>query len=74
MSPLPPHAPTWTDLVLVVMGAVLTAGLGITVVSSVPLRVTGSISSLAAVATLLGGMVLNPDGPERGSGPSNRRE
>lgn len=57
---LPSNAPTWTDFVLLVMGVALAAGLVVGWTSHLPLRVTGSVGSVAAAAALVGGMVLNP--------------
>lgn len=57
---LPSDAPAWTDIVLVVMGVALLAGLSYGWMSSVPLRVAGSVGSIIAAAILLGGMFWNP--------------
>ena len=57
---LPSNAPAPTDLVLVVMGVALVAGLSFGWMSSVPLRIAGSVGSIVAAAILLGGMVWNP--------------
>ena len=56
-----PTPPAWTDLVLVAMGLVLVGGLGVGLVTSLPLRVTGSVGSILATATWVGSVAVNPD-------------
>jgi hypothetical protein len=46
------------------MGLILVGGFGIGLVTSVPLRVTGSVGSILATATWVGSVAVNPD--ERG--------
>jgi hypothetical protein len=57
-----PTPPAWTDLVLVAMGLIFAGAFAVGVFSSVPLRVAGSVGSVAATATWLGSVAVNPDG------------
>jgi hypothetical protein len=56
-----PTPPAWTDIVLVTMGLVLVGGLGVGLVTSLPLRVTGSVGSILATAAWVGSVAVNPD-------------
>ena len=60
MGTIPDGAPTRFDALLVLMGLALFAGVGIGLLSTVPLGVGSAAGSLIAGAVLLDGVVWNP--------------
>ena len=53
--------PAWTDVLLVAMGLILIGGFAVGLLSSIPLRVSGTIGSVLATATWIGSVAVNPD-------------
>jgi hypothetical protein len=56
----PPESPAWTDLVLFAMGVSLLGGIVVGWLSTIPLRIGGSVGSLLATATFLGSIWWQP--------------